>query len=142
MTAQGGKNRTSNRLWLARKRRHLGQKQVAYLLAHKTPDLVSRYEKGAKLPNLQTALMLEIIYGVPVRMLFKELFESLQTEIQERIKTNETISSIFGSLLNEDKELREFCAHEDMLKASNLSEADLSRIRRHVTLLVKKMAYL
>jgi hypothetical protein len=66
----------------------------------------------------------------------------LQTEIHKRIKTNETISGIFGSLLTEDQELREFCAYEDMLKAFNLSEADLSRIRRHVTFLVKKMAYL
>ena len=142
MTAQGGKNRTSNRLWLARKHRHLGQKQVAYLLGHKTPDLVSRYEKGAKLPNLQTALMLEIIYGIPVRMLFKEHFESLQTKVHERIKTNETISGIFGSLLTEDQELRKFCAYEEMLKASNLSETDLSKIRRHATRLVNKMAYL
>lgn len=142
MTAQGGKNRTSNRLWLARKRRGLGQKQVAYLLGHKTPDLVSRYEKGVKLPNLQTALMLEVIYGIPVRLLFKEHFESLQIKVHEKIKANETISGLFGSLLTEDQELREFCAHEEMLKASNLSEADLGKIRRHATFLVNKMAYL
>jgi transcriptional regulator with XRE-family HTH domain len=142
IVTQGGKNRTSNRLWLARKRRHLGQKQVAYLLGHKTPDIVSRYEKGVKLPNLQTGLMLEIIYGIPIIILFKELFESLQNKVHERIKTNETISGIFGSLLTKDQVRREFCAYEEMLKASNLSETDLSKIRRHVTLLVKKMAYL
>jgi transcriptional regulator with XRE-family HTH domain len=142
MTTQGGNNRTSNRLWLARKRRGLGQKQVAYLLGHKTPDLVSRYEKGAKLPNLQTALILEIIYGIPVRLLFKEHFESLQAKVHEKIKNNEAILSIYGSLLTENQELREFCAYEDMLKASNLSETDLSRIRRHATFLVNTMAYL
>jgi transcriptional regulator with XRE-family HTH domain len=142
MSAQGGKNRTPNRLWLARKRRHLGQKQVAYLLGHKTPDLVSRYEKRMKLPNLQTALMLEIIYGIPVRILFNKHYEALQTKIHEKIKNNETITGMFGSLLTEGKGLREFCAYEDMLKASNLSETDLGKIRRHVTLLVKKMAYL
>jgi transcriptional regulator with XRE-family HTH domain len=47
MTLQGGKIKISNRLWKARKRRGLGQKQVAFLIG-KTIGEVSRYERGVR----------------------------------------------------------------------------------------------
>ena len=39
------------------------------MLGHKTTDQVSRYEKGERLPGLKLLLLLEIIYGVPPRVL-------------------------------------------------------------------------
>src|SRR6266545_2745585 len=100
MTHRGGKHTNQNRLWLARKRRGLGQKQVAYLLAHQSPDQISRYEQGVKLPTLSTALMLEIIYGAPIRLLYRELYEQLRTEIGERLESQPILKESYGALLD------------------------------------------
>jgi transcriptional regulator with XRE-family HTH domain len=72
-----------NGLWQGRHRAGLERKQVAFLLSKKSTDELSRYERGIYPPNLKTALRLEIIYQMPVRLLFRELFEQLRTEINE-----------------------------------------------------------
>src|SRR5437870_13110734 len=90
---KGGKNKTENRLWIARKKRGFEQKQVAHLLNHKSVDQISRYENGSRLPKLQTALKLEIVYGVPLRLLFTDLYSQLRTEIKERTVTSRSLSS-------------------------------------------------
>lgn len=69
-----------NKLWQGRERAGLERKQVA-LLSGKTVDEISRYERGLNKPNLQTALKFEIIYRMPVKLLFPELFRKLEIEI-------------------------------------------------------------
>ena|SRR2546423_7335478 len=137
----GGRNTVENRLWSVRKRRGLEQKQVAYLLNHHTPDQVSRYELGARLPTLETALLLEIIYGAPLRVLYKDLYERLQDEFRERLKRVPQLQERLTEFLDEGS-VREYCAYREMLQTAQPAPADQLKARLHVTEIVKRMAYL
>jgi transcriptional regulator with XRE-family HTH domain len=137
----GGKRAVENRLWQTRKRRGLEQKNVAYLLNHHTADQVSRYELGTRTPTLETALMLEMIYGAPLRVLYKDLYERLQGEFRERLKRVPQLQERLADFLDEDA-VREYCAYREMLQTGQPAQADLLKIRRHVTELAKRMAFL
>jgi transcriptional regulator with XRE-family HTH domain len=131
-----------NRLWLARKRRGLEQKQVAYLLDHQSIDQLSRYEQGMRLPSLENALKLEIIYGVPLRFLYKELSAKLEDEVWQRISLNPVLHKRFGNRTVQEAGISEYCAYVELLAVPNASEADRAAVRRHVTALAKKLACL
>jgi transcriptional regulator with XRE-family HTH domain len=137
----GGRKPIENLLWQTRKRRGLEQKQVAYLLNHHTPDQVSRYELGTRLPTLEIALMLEMIYGAPLRVLYKDHYERLQAELRDRLKRLPQLSERIEEFLNEDS-IREYCAYRDIILTGQLSQADMLRVRRHVTEMARRMAYL
>lgn len=142
MKTQRGTKQPLNRLWLARKRRGLEQKQVAYLLGHRSIDQMSRYELGTRLPPLENALKLEIIYGVPLHFLFKELFRKLEDEVWQRISFNSVLHKHYGNRVTSVTGLSEYCAFAELLASPSASEADRATARRHVTALAKKLAYL
>ena len=74
-----------NGLWMYRKKRGLSQKQIAYLMGHKSTAHISHYERGEKLPSLTNALKLEVILGgVFVSFLFPELFSRIRHEVHAR----------------------------------------------------------
>jgi len=77
-------NKIKNDLWTYRKKMGLSQKRAAYFMGSKGTNHLSRYEHGVKLPNLISALKLEIVYRTPVAFLFRELYERLKKEIRER----------------------------------------------------------
>ena len=79
-----GSRKIKNCLWIIRKKLGYEQKQVAFLLGHKSTTQLSRYERGARIPNLETALKLEIAYSTPVRVLFSEFFKELYEEVQKK----------------------------------------------------------
>lgn len=137
----GGKNTIENRLWQTRKRQGLEQKQVAYLLNHHTPDQVSRYELGTRLPTLETALLLEMIYGAPLRVLYKDLYERLQAELKERFERVPQLRERLAEFLSEEG-VREYCAYRDLIQTSHPAQVELLKTRRHVTELAKRLAYL
>lgn len=137
---QTKKSPKQNRLWIARKKVGLGQKQVAYLLNLKTADQISRYEKRTRVPTLETALKLEIIYGLPLRILFKDLFDDLQRDISEKIQKNAALKRLYDELSKEAP--GEFCGYSQLLKSAAISGRDKARIRDHITYLAKKLAYL
>jgi transcriptional regulator with XRE-family HTH domain len=135
-------NKQPNRLWLARKRRGLEQKQVTYLLDHKSINQLSHYEQGERLPSLENALKLEIIYGVPLRFLYKELSAKLEDEVWQRISLNPVLHKRFGNRPSRAAGLSEYCAYAELIAAPHASEADRAAARRHITALAKKMASL
>jgi transcriptional regulator with XRE-family HTH domain len=137
----GGRNKIENRLWQTRKQRGLEQKQVAYLLNHHTADQVSRYELGTRLPTLEIALHLEMIYGMPLRVLYEDLYERLQAELKDRFERVPQLRARLTEFLDEDG-VREYCAYREMLQTGQPAHADLLKARRHVTELAKRMAYL
>lgn len=137
----GGRNRKPNRLWLARKRRSLRQKQVAYILNHHTADQVSRYEKGTRIPTLETALMLEIIYKVPLRILFKEVYDELQQEVQQKVESTPGLIHIAEEMKEaESSDSQSYCTYEDIINMPAASQADSVPVRLHITKLAKKLA--
>jgi transcriptional regulator with XRE-family HTH domain len=137
----GGRNTVENRLWQTRKRRGLEQKQVAYMLNHHTADQVSRYELGTRLPTLETALLLEMIYGAPLRILYKDLYERLQEGLRKRLEHVPQLQERLAEFLSEDG-VREYCACWELLQTGQPAQADLLKARRHVTELAKRLAYL
>jgi transcriptional regulator with XRE-family HTH domain len=139
MSSEGGKIPFSNRLWRARKRRGLAQKQVAYLI-EKTIDEVSRYERGIHLPELQTLLALEIIYGTPLRLLFQELSEQIRAQIIQRIESRESLRPKYEALLENSDLEQEYCSYEETLKLSDPPAMERDKIRSHVTHLAKRLA--
>jgi transcriptional regulator with XRE-family HTH domain len=139
MSIEGGKIPFPNRLWQARKRLGLGQKQVAFLI-EKAVDEVSRYERGIHLPELQTLLALEIVYGTPLRLLFRELYEQVHDRIAERVESREALRSRYQVLLESSGPDREYCGYEEVLKLPDLSEAERDKVRSHVTHLAKRLA--
>jgi transcriptional regulator with XRE-family HTH domain len=139
MSRQGGKTKTQNRLWLARKRRGLGQKQVAYLL-DKNVDEISRYERGIRIPSLETVLGLELIYGIPARLLFKDVYEQLQAEISARTPSQEVLKAIYPEASAEGQLSGEYCSYQEILNLQSGSAQERSKVRDHITKLAKKLA--
>lgn len=143
MRAKGGRGRKPNRLWLARKRRGLGQKQVAFLI-NKTIDEISRYERGVRLPELPSILALEIVYGAPMRILFKEFYDQVLAEVRQRIESSEALKATYAEILSvgEENAAHEYCPYEDMLRMPNLSLIERGKVRDHITRTAKKLAFL
>jgi transcriptional regulator with XRE-family HTH domain len=131
------KEKKTNKLKRARKARGLKQKHVAYLLGHRSVDQISRTESGIQLPSLTTALKLEIILGVPLRLLFQEQYEQLVTEINHRHESNKVLRGLLaGSLVGSH------CSYRESLKSSMPSQEDLERARDHSTELSRLLAEL
>lgn len=76
--------RKPNRLWIARQKAGLGQKNVARLLGHTTVAALSEYENGRVFPKLETVLRLAAIYQTPVEELYAPVYKEIQEEVDER----------------------------------------------------------
>jgi transcriptional regulator with XRE-family HTH domain len=139
MSSEGGNIPFSNRLWRARKRSGLGQKQVAFLI-EKSVDEVSRYERGLHLPELHTLLALEVVYGIPLRLLFQELFDQVRDRITERINSREALRSKYQALLENNDPEQEYCGYEEILKLPGLSAAERDKVRSHVTRVMRRLS--
>lgn len=74
--------RIPNRLWYYRKRLGYSQKRIARLLGHRQTSHVSDYERGKRLPTLDTALKLELILRVPAAFLYEDRYKALKHEIR------------------------------------------------------------
>ena len=76
--------RTNNSLWVARQRMGFSQKSVAQTLGLKKTSVLSRYERGTRLPGLVNALRLEIVYRMPVAFLYPDLYRRIKEEIRQK----------------------------------------------------------
>jgi DNA-binding XRE family transcriptional regulator len=69
-----------------RKRAHLTQRDVAFLLGAKNSASVCRHERLEQTPNLQTLLAYEILFGTPVRNLFGGMHQDIEQNLICRIR--------------------------------------------------------
>jgi transcriptional regulator with XRE-family HTH domain len=60
------------------------QRQVAALIGYASAEHVGHWERGRKLPSLNTALKLELVYRTPVAYLFLDRYMKLKTELRTR----------------------------------------------------------
>lgn len=74
----------NNYLRTYRKRAGLSQDEMAYLLGCQSGAKVSRYERFARQPTLQTALAYEAVFGVPVRDLFAGIYQKVERPVSQR----------------------------------------------------------
>ena len=124
----------ANNLWQARKRAGLERKQVAFLLSIKSSDMISRYESGKHIPTLKTALKLEIIYQVPVRLLFQGLFEELRAEINEIKRKHQSLLPKEDWFPKSSEQLKqeEFCFYTEILKNHVPSDQEIEIATKHI----------
>ncbi|MGI8467318.1 MAG: helix-turn-helix transcriptional regulator [Pyrinomonadaceae bacterium] len=134
------KQKYKNQLLLVRKKSGLEQKQVATLLGHKTADQISRYERGAKLPNLKTAIKLGIVYRLPIRVLFYGYYEACLDEIKKQETVLKNIEKGFNLSKNNFSDDVEFCPFAERLKPLNVKSDDLDKARSHIAELVRTRA--
>jgi DNA-binding XRE family transcriptional regulator len=69
-----------------RKRTHLTQSEVAFLLGSKTSAHVCRHERLEQTPNLQTLLAYEILFHTPVRNLYGGVHQDVEQKLLRRIR--------------------------------------------------------
>jgi transcriptional regulator with XRE-family HTH domain len=154
-----GKTKLNNRLWQARHKIGLEQKQAARLLGHKTCDQISRYERGVRLPGFETAMKLTILYGASFEELFPEHYKRFSQEIQIKaeaysaslnigIKNGATNSnnapetSANQSFSRESSQDAPLCHYARLLENPNPSRAELAAVRKHAIKLIRTMTYL
>jgi transcriptional regulator with XRE-family HTH domain len=77
-------HRLPNYLKTYRKRAGLSQDEVAFLLGCKGGAKVSRYERLARRPSVETAFGCEVVFGVPSRELLAGVFEKVEEQIRKR----------------------------------------------------------
>lgn len=70
--------RTHRRRWA------LTQREVATLLGFESRTSVSRIEQGKHVPNLETALALEVVFGVAPREMFPSIFGEIEEQVMRQ----------------------------------------------------------
>ena len=72
------KPRFQNHIYSLRRGRRYEQKHLARLLGYRGAPSISRYETGAALPPLRTALLLEIVLGARLPEIYVDLYHELE----------------------------------------------------------------
>ena len=132
--------KTNNRLWQARHKCGLEQKQVARLLGHKNCDQISRYERGARMPGLRIALKLELIYHTPVSHLFPDHYQKYRVEIA--LNTSQS----FHPLTLPDKQVAErlpeahVCTYDNLMLKKKPDTAEIQAVNKHTIHLIERIS--
>ena len=80
------RHKLDNYLRTVRKHRDLSQRELGFLLGAKSGEPISRYEHGVRLPNPDTLLTYEIVFGIAVRELLAGRFEQIERSVTTRIR--------------------------------------------------------
>jgi len=59
----------------------LTQQELAFLLGLKSPSHVSRLERGSCAPSVKIMLAVEILFGIPPKDMFPQLFDEVETAV-------------------------------------------------------------
>jgi transcriptional regulator with XRE-family HTH domain len=77
-------HKLQNYLRTYRKRSNLSQDEVAFLLGCQSGTKVSRYERHARKPNLETLFAYELVFNAPARELFAGVYQKVEKRIANR----------------------------------------------------------
>jgi transcriptional regulator with XRE-family HTH domain len=69
-----------------RKRGGLTQDEMAFLIGYQSGTKVSRFERLARQPNLETALACQVVFGIPAHKLFPGMFAEVEKTVTERAR--------------------------------------------------------
>ena len=75
-----------NYLRMHRRRMGLSQRQVASILGCRSGAKVSRYERFSREPALRAAIACEVLFGVPIRELFADVYEEVERAVERRAR--------------------------------------------------------
>ena len=129
----------NNRLWQARHKRGLEQKQVARLLGHINCDQISRYERGVRMPNLRTALKLELIYATPVSNLFPDHYNVFRTEIAANTSSHNPLPLPDEQAIERLPDAH-VCTYGTLLRQKKPSAVEIDEASRHTIKLIRKIS--
>jgi transcriptional regulator with XRE-family HTH domain len=73
-----------NYLRTYRKRSAFSQEEMAFLLGCRNGTKVSRYERFARKPSLETLFAYEVVFGAPARELFAGAYQKVEKKILNR----------------------------------------------------------
>ncbi len=124
-------------LWRARRKNGLERKQAAWLLGHKSPDALARYERGEAEPNFDNAVKLSVIYGWSLEELFPLKYAAFRQELSTKVKTRRSHSpASVNALLHRIN----VCSYEQTLLELNSGSNFPPHVRDHVTKLARLLA--
>lgn len=132
--------KTNNRLWQARHRCGLEQKQVARLLGHKNCDQLSRYERGVRMPGLRIALKLEIIYGTPISALFPDHYQKYRAEIAQNTSENVRLPALSADESAERLPEAHVCTYDNLMLKKKPSASETQAANKHTIHLIEKIS--
>lgn len=132
--------KTNNRLWQVRHKCGLEQKQVARLLGHKNCDQISRYERGARIPGLQIALKLELIYRTPVSDLFPDHYQRYRQEIAAHTSGNLSLPLSGDNAGTEDLPDAHVCTYKNSMLQKKPNASEIQAANRHTVHLIERIA--
>jgi transcriptional regulator with XRE-family HTH domain len=69
-----------------RKKGGLTQDEMAFLLGCQSGTKISRFERLARQPNLETALACQVVFGVPAHELFPGVFAEVEKSVMQRAR--------------------------------------------------------
>ena len=137
--AQTRSKHPNTALLRARRRRGFARKQVSWLLGHGGPQVIAQYERGEKLPSIQNAIRLSLVYGCDLEEMFPENYRLARAAILERSASHRLIArSRIPELLRTINK----CTYEDDLNDPVKAAARRGEIRDHITRLAKALAQL
>ena len=102
-----------NRTFVRAQRKHwaLSQTELARLL-NRSPARLSRYESGEDPPDLETALALQVVFGVPPRRIFPSLYTTLEEAVMRRAaELDQRLAGKIGYAVDRQRRLLEAMAH-------------------------------
>lgn len=130
----------NNRLWQARHRAGLEQKQVARLLGHKNCDQISRYERGARLPGLRIALKLEIIYRTPISNLFPEHYQKYRFEVAATVIQSGQSKGLATSEEGEQLPDAHICTYGNSMLRKKPTAMEIEAAKKHSIHLIQTIS--
>lgn len=78
-------HRGANYLKTHRKRSGLTQREVGTLLGYKDPGQISRHERATSTPPLEAALAYEVIFRVPIAVIFLGIRDAIARDVDARL---------------------------------------------------------
>lgn len=75
---------TFNYVRTFRQRHALSEEELALLINQRSPSAVSHFESGDRVPNLEGALALQVIFGLAPRDMFPGFFERIEEDVMRR----------------------------------------------------------
>ena len=80
-----------NRIWKYRTLKGLKQEELAFLLGHKTPTQISRYERGLVMPKVEQISKICFGLGTEIQSLYPNQIKEWQREVEiqkEKLRKN------------------------------------------------------
>lgn len=134
MIASKGR-KTNTALLRARRRRVLERKQVSSLLGYRGTQVLAAYERGERIPGLENAIKLALIYDCSLEAIFPEPYRIARHDLSKSALKSPARKNASASLLSMHS-----CSYEELLSDPATAGPYHGLVRDHITKLAKVLA--